>query len=121
MSKGAQDLITTAYERFIAEVPALEKLKLVVRLELRGRGDVQVYSVGLPGPDVKKGEPENARLDVSLSRSHFNELVSDGTLKHWHEAYDHGDIKVTGDPGVIKLVGTVIERREARTQLKKVH
>ena len=44
-----QDLIATAYRQFIDEVPALEKLKIVVRLELRGRGDVQVFRVSCPG------------------------------------------------------------------------
>ena len=49
---------------------------------------------------MTKGEPEDARIDVSLPRSHFNELATEGTLKHWHDAYDHGDIKVGGDPQV---------------------
>jgi hypothetical protein len=115
----AQDLISTSYQRFIAEVPALDKLKIVVRLELRGRGDVQVFRVQLPGPEVSKEEPDDARLDISLPRSHFNELAIDGQLKHWREAYEHGDVKITGDPAVIKLVGTVIERHEARARLRK--
>lgn len=116
-----EDLVVTACQRFTAEVPALEKLKLVIRLELRGRGDVQVFTVEVPGPKVTKGEPDHARVEVSMPRSHFNELVADGTLEHWHEAYDQGHLKVGGDPAVIKLVGTVIERREARSHLKKVH
>ena len=115
----AQDLIATSYQRFIAEVPALDKLKIVVRLELRGRGDVQVFRVQLPGPEVTKGEPDDARLDISLPRSHFNELATDGQLKHWREAYEHGDVKIGGDPQVIKLVGTVIERHEARARLRR--
>jgi hypothetical protein len=117
----AQDLIATAYRRFILEVPALDKLKVVVRLELRGRGDVQVFRVRLPGPEVTKAEPDDARLEISLPRSHFNELATEGRLKHWREAYEYGDIKVAGDPQVIKLVGTVIERHEARARLRKVH
>jgi hypothetical protein len=117
----AQDLIVTAYRRFIAEVPALDKLKLVVRLELRGRGDVQVFRVELPGPEVSKGEPEDARVMITVPRSHFNELAADGTLKHWREAYQHGDVKIGGDPGVTKLIGTVVERHEARARLKRVH
>ena len=36
-------LIETAVNRFLEEVPALQPLKLVVGLELRGRGDVQLY------------------------------------------------------------------------------
>jgi hypothetical protein len=115
----AQDLIATAYQRFISEVPALDKLKVLIRLELRGRGDVQVFGVRLPGPEVTKGEPENPRLIVAMPRSHFNELATEGKLKHWREAYEHGDVKIGGDPAVVKLVGTVIERHEARTRLKR--
>ena len=115
----AQDLISTSYQRFIAEVPALDKLKVVVRLELRGRGDVQVFRVQLPGPEVTKTDPQDARLEISLPRSHFNELAVDGQLKDWREAYEHGDVKIGGDPQVIKLVGTVIERHEARAGLRK--
>ena len=40
------------------------QLKLVVRLELRGRGDVQVFRVRLPGPEMTKGEPDDARVEV---------------------------------------------------------
>ena len=115
----AQDLIATAYRRFILEIPALDKLKLVIRLELRGRGDVQVFRVRTPGPEISKGEPENPRLDISLSRSEFNELTEKGEIKHWREAVEHGEIKVGGDPDVIKLLGTVISRHEARAATKR--
>src|SRR5436305_14347790 len=49
-----KSLIETAVRRFLAEVPALQPLKLVAGLELRGRGDVQMYRVELPGPKVSK-------------------------------------------------------------------
>ena len=51
---STQDLIKTAIERFQAEVPALAKLKLVFGLELRGRGDVQMFRVELPGPEITR-------------------------------------------------------------------
>jgi hypothetical protein len=117
----AQDLIATAYRRLILEVPALDKLKLVVRLELRGRGDVQVFRVRAPGPDITKEEPTDARLGVAMARSHFNELAADGNLKHWREAYEHGHIKVSGDRQIQRLIGEVIQRHEQRTRLRKVH
>src|SRR5918996_1160321 len=116
----AAELINIAVRSLEREVPALAKLKLIVRLELRARGDVQVFRVRLPGPEVTKGEPDDARLEISLPRSHFNELATEGQLKHWREAYEHGDVKIAGDPPVVKLVGTVIERHEARSRLKKV-
>jgi hypothetical protein len=113
------ELINVAVRNFEREVPALGKLKLILRLELRGRGDVQVFRVRLPGPEVTKVEPEDARVEISIPRSHFNELAEDGKLRHWREAYEHGHIKVEGDPNIRKLVGQVIERQEARSRLRK--
>jgi hypothetical protein len=118
---SARELISVAVRNFEREVPALGKLKLVLRLELRGRGDVQVFRVRVPGPEISKGEPEDARVEIAIPRSHFNELATDGKLKHWREAYEHGHIKVEGDPNIRRLVGHVIERQEARGRLKKAH
>jgi hypothetical protein len=39
----------------------------------------------------------------------------------WRQAYEHGDLRVTGDPEVRKLIGTVIERHLARARLRKAH
>jgi hypothetical protein len=117
----ATELINVAVRNIEREVPALAKLKLVLRLELRGRGDVQVFRVRLPGPEVTKEEPEDARVEISIPRSHFNELVDGGKLRHWREAYEHGHIKVEGDPNIRRLVGQVIERQEARSRLRKAH
>jgi hypothetical protein len=116
----AQDLISTAYRRFIAEVPALDKLKLVIRLELRGRGDVQVFRVRTPGPEITKGEPDDAQINVAVARSHFNELATEGRMKHWREAYEHGQIKISGDRRMLRLVQNVIERHEQRARVKRV-
>jgi hypothetical protein len=117
----AQDLIATAYQRFIAEVPGLGNLKLTIRLELRGRGDVQVFGVRVPGPIISKGEPEGARLELAMSRSDFNELATHGRLTDWREAYERGHIKVTGEREIQQLLGKVIERHMARSRLKRAH
>ena len=119
MAAGTKELIEQAVTNLQREVPSLAKLKLVFGLELRGRGDVQLYRVEVPGPKVSKGFAEDERVRVSLPRSHFNELVADGRIKHWHEAFDLGQIKVEGDPNIQKLIGQVIERTEARGRLKK--
>ena len=118
---SAAELITQSVNGLLAEVPHLANLKMVIGLELRGRGDTQLYRVELPGPKVSKGYADDERLHVSIPRSHFNELAADGKLKHWHEAYDHGHVKVEGDPRVQKLVGGVMANAEARTHLKKAH
>src|SRR5215207_4665407 len=114
----AQELISTAYRRFAAEVPALGNLKLTVRLELRGRGDVQIFGVRLPGPIITKGEPESARLELAIPRPEFNRLAERGTLADWREAYEHGHVKVSGDREIQQLLGKVIERQMARSRLK---
>jgi SCP-2 sterol transfer family protein len=117
MSSGdTKSLIEEAVQRFSDEVPALKQLKLVVRLELRSHGDVPIWRVEVPGPTVTKDPAGDARVDVSVSRSHFNELAKEGELKHWVEAFDHGDVKVTGDAAVVKLLGNVIERQLARAR-----
>jgi hypothetical protein len=116
------ELITTAIERFQAELPALAKLKLVFELELRGRGDVQMFRVELPGPEISKSaSTEDARVTVAIPRSTFNELAAEGTVRRYREAYDSGQIKVTGDPNIQKLIAQVIQRHEERGRTKKVH
>lgn len=121
MAASTQELIKTAVERFQADVPALAKLKLVFELELRGRGDVQQFRVELPGPEVSKELADDARLTVEIPRSHFNELATEGVAKDYSEAYEQGHIKVTGDPGIQKLIAQVLQRHEERARTKKVH
>ena len=84
---STQDLITTAIERFQAEVPALAPLKLVFELELRGRGDVQMFRVELPGPKISKAAAtEDARVTVAIPRSDFNELAEEERSEDYREA-----------------------------------
>lgn len=114
------DVIRTAVERFQAEVPALQKLKLVFGLELRGRGDIQLYRVELPGPKISKDLAQDERVLVQIDRPQFNELAEKGTLKSYRKAVETGHIKATGDSNVKKLVVQVVERQEQRARLKKV-
>ena len=107
--------IAQAIEHFTDEVPSLKQLKLVIRLELRARGDVPTWRVEVPGPTISKDPAGDARLDVSIQRPDFNELVKDGRLRDWVRAYERGHINVSGEPAVVKLVGNVIERQLARS------
>jgi len=113
-SGDTRSLIIQAVEGLQDEVPALKQLKLVIRLELRARGDVPVWRVEVPGPVVSKDPASDARIDVSVARSHFNELAADGRLKHWVDAYEHGHVHVSGEPAVTKLIANVIQRQLAR-------
>jgi hypothetical protein len=100
-------------------VPALQNLKLVAQLELRGRGDIQHYRVEMPGPKVSKGVAGDAKVTLELPRSHFNELATKGRIKDWREAFEHGDVKATGIEQVLKLIVNVVERQEERARTRK--
>ena len=110
-------LIARAVERLQEELPALKQLKLVVKLELRARrGDAPIWRVEVPGPTIDRDPAGDARMEVSVARSHFNELAADGRLRDWAEAYEHGHVRVSGDAAVVRLLGNVIERQQARTR-----
>ena len=119
---STQELIATAIERFQAEVPALAPLKLVFELELRGRGDVQMFRVELPGPKISKAaSTEDARVTLEFTRSEFNRLAEQGHVKDYRDAYDAGHIRASGDPNIQKLIAQVVIRHEERGRTKKVH
>ncbi len=117
--QDTKSLIETAVKRFLEEVPALQPLKLVAGLELRGRGDVQIYRVELPGPRVTKDIPADAKVTLAIPRSHFNELATKGHVKQWREAFEHGDAKATGIDQVMRLIVQVVERQEERSRTRK--
>ncbi len=106
--------------RFLDEVPSLQPLKLVVGLELRGRGDIQMYRVELPGPKVTKDIASDARVRLTVSRSQFNELAAKGHIKQWREAFEHGDAKATGVEQVMKLIAQVVEKQEERSRTRRM-
>lgn len=114
-SSDTRALIQQAVERLAEELPALKPLRIVIRLELRARGDSPIWRVELPEPPkISKDPARDSRVDVSVIRATFNDLAREGTLKQWVKAYEKGDVQVTGDPAVVKLVGNVIQRHIAR-------
>jgi hypothetical protein len=112
-------LIETAVHRFIEEVPALAPLKLVAGLELRGRGDIQIYRVEMPGPQVSKAVPSDAKVNVEIARARFNELATKGHVRDWREAFERGEAKATGIDQVLKLIVNVVERQEERSRTRR--
>ena len=119
---STQDLIKTAIERFQAEVPALGQLKLVFELELRGRGDVQMFRVEVPGPKITQGaSTQDARVTVAIPRSDFNELADRGAGQRLLAAFENGHIRASGDTNIQKLIAQVVQRHEQRARTKKVH
>jgi len=118
---STSDLIKTAVERFQAEVPPLQKLRLIFGLELKARHDIQLYRVELPGPKISKDLAQDERILVQIDRPQFNELAEKGTVKSYRKAYETGHIKANGDSNVLKLIGQMVERQEQRSRLKKAH
>jgi hypothetical protein len=114
-----RSLIETAIERFLAEVPTLAPLKLVAGLELRGRGDVQLYRIELPGPKVTKGIAPDAKVTLTLPRARFNELAAKGHVGDWREAFLHGEAKATGIEQYLRLIVSVVERQEERSRTRR--
>jgi hypothetical protein len=113
-------LIEEAIARFQREVPALQRLKLVIELELRGRGDIQLFRVEVPGPKITKDIASDAKVRLSVPRSHFNELAREGTIRHWREAFESGTVRATGPTEILRLIGNVVEKQEERTRSRKL-
>ena len=108
-------LIATAVGRLLEDVPALRQLKLVIRLQLEAKGgDAPIWRVELPGPKIDRDPAGDARLDVTVQRQHFNRLAEEGTLPEWARAYEQGYVKVSGDSGIVKLLGSVIAKQLTR-------
>jgi hypothetical protein len=122
MAEDAKTLIETAITRFQAEVPALAPLKLVFAVELRGRGDVQMYRVELRGHDdfvVAKGIGEDARVRVEMPRSFFNVMAKEAHIADWREAFTYGQAKATGVEQILKLIAHVGAKQEERQRLRR--
>ena len=114
-------LIEKGIEDFLTQVPALAGLKLVCELELRGRGDVQLFRVELPGPKITKDIASDAKVRLSVPRSHFNELVNDGSrIRYWREAFESGTVKASGPEQILRLIATVVGKQEERERTRKV-
>jgi hypothetical protein len=122
-AEDAKTLIEIAVERFIEEVPALAPLKLVFGVELRGRGDVQMYRVELFGKDremqVTKGIAEDARVRVQMPRSFFNVMAKEAHIADWREAFTYGQAKATGVDQILKLIVHVVEKQEERLRTRR--
>lgn len=114
-------LIEQGIADFQKQVPALAGLKLVFELELRGRGDVQLFRVEVPGPRITKDIASDAKVRLSVPRSHFNELVGSGSrIRFWREAFQSGHVKASGPPKTLELIAQVVRKQEERDRTKKI-
>jgi hypothetical protein len=114
MADDAKALIELATRRFISEVPALEPVKLVVGVELRGRGDVQQFRLELPAVKVTRAPAPDARLRVEMRREFFNVMAREGKVADWIEAFTYGQAKATGPEQFLRLIINVVEKQQER-------
>jgi len=120
MSEDAKTLIEQALRSFLDEVPALKTMKLVVGVDLHGRGDTQQFRVQLPELDVRKDIAADARIRIDMRRDFFNAMVQHGArVADWREAFEHGRAKATGVDQYMRLIVTVVERQEERDRTRR--
>jgi hypothetical protein len=119
MAEDAKALIELAVRRFLKEVPALEPLKLIVAIELRGRGDVQHFRLEMPGLKITKGPAADARMRVEMRREFFNVMAKEAKVPDWIEAFTYGQAKASGPEQFIKLIANVVERQQERERTRR--
>ena len=120
MAEDAKTLIERAVRSFLEEVPALKPLRLVVGVELRGRGDTQQFRVELPAVEVRRDIAADARVRVEMRREFFNAMVQSGArVADWREAFEHGQAKASGVDQYMKLIVNVVERQEERNRTRR--
>lgn len=119
MAEDAKALIELAVRRFIGEVPALEPIRLVVGVELRGRGDVQHFRLEMPDLKVTKGPAADARVRVDMRREFFNVMAREAKVADWVEAFTYGQAKASGPEQFLRLIVNVVDKHLERQRMRK--
>ncbi len=104
--------IRTAVESFQKQLPATANMKLVFAFELDEGGDIQLFRIELPGPEVVRHPAGDARVTVMMDRGMFDHMLEDGSLARYRRAYGTGRIKTAGSQKIQKLLLMVIEKQE---------
>ncbi len=108
-------MIEGAAGRFIAQVPALKKLAVTVRIHFRERGGTAAWRLQLPAVEATRDPAADAKLEIEMDRRAFNQLADKAKLGDWVAAYQKGIVRITGDPTALKLLQRVMELRLARS------
>jgi hypothetical protein len=120
MASEAPLLIEAAVRGVLEEVPALKPLKIVIGIDLHGRGDVQQFRLEMPDVKVTKDIAADARIRVETRRDFFNLMIEHGAkVADWEQAFMEGRAKATGVDQYMKLIATVVERQQERQRLKR--
>jgi hypothetical protein len=119
MSSDAIPLLEQAVHRFLDEVPALKPMKLVVGVELRGRGDSQLFRVKLPEVEVTKDIAADAAVKVWMPRPFFNAMATEAHVADWREAFTYGQAKASGPAQILQLIERVVDKQEERSRTRR--
>jgi hypothetical protein len=121
MADDAKTLIEAAVRNFLSEVPALAPMKIVVGVDLRGRGDTQQYRVQLPELEVTKDIAADARIRVDMRREFFNAMATEAKVADWIEAFTYGQAKASGVDQYMRLISSVVDKQQERARARKAH
>ena len=119
MAGDAIQLIKQATTRFLDEVPALKPMKLVVAVELRNRGDVQLFRLQLPEVEVTKDIASDAKVRVQMERPFFNVMAEEAKIADWREAFMYGQAKATGPVQILQLIERVVDKQDERNRQRR--
>jgi hypothetical protein len=115
-------MIQQAVHGVVEEVPALKPLKLVVGIDLHGRGDVQQFRLEMPEMTVTKDIAADARVRIEMRRDFFNLMVEHGAkVADWEQAFVEGRAKATGVSQYLQLIARVVEKHQERARLRRAH
>lgn len=119
MSGDARTLIAKAANDVVEQVPALAPLKIVIDVQLQGRGDLQVFRLKMPQAEVTKDVATDAKIHLAMRREEFNRLVDEASISAWRKAFETGSVKASGVEQYMKLITQVVEKQQSRAQLKR--
>jgi hypothetical protein len=115
-------MIQQAVRGVVEEVPALKPLKLVVGIDLHGRGDVQQFRLQMPEIEVTKDIGADAKVRIEMRRDFFNLMVEHGAkVADWEQAFREGRAKATGVNQYLQLIARVVEKQQERSRLRRAH
>jgi hypothetical protein len=122
VSSDAPQLIEQAVRGVLDEVPALRPLKLVVGIDLHGRGDIQQFRLVMPDLVVTKDIAADARVRIEMRRDFFNLMVEHGAkVDDWSQAFHEGRAKATGVQQYLQLIQRVVEKHQERARTRRAH
>ena len=120
MSSDAPRLIENHVGSLLEDVPALKPLKMVIGVDLHGRGDTQQFRLLMPDVTVTKDIAADAKIRVEMRRDFFNAMVEhDAKIADWQEAFYDGKAKATGVDQYLRLIAQVVDKQLERNRTRR--